>query len=126
MKSLVHRACWTVALIACAWTLPGCGHKATAPKVMAQLLENSFSNADSTVKQNVSQASAAVQNGNFPQAIITMNQLTQRQPLDQAQKQAMSLLIQQTRQAVNENPKLNSPELYKAMSDLVLRVHGEN
>jgi len=48
------------------------------------------------------------------------------QPIDEAQKQAVSVLIQQTRQAVKQNPKLNSPELYKAMSDLVVRVHGEN
>jgi hypothetical protein len=52
--------------------------------------------------------------------------VTRTQPVDEAQKQAVSVIIQQTRQAVKQNPKLNSPELYKAMSDLVTRVHGEN
>jgi len=41
-------------------------------------------------------------------------------------KKAVGTLIRQTRLAVQQNPKLNTPELYKAMSDLILRVHGEN
>jgi hypothetical protein len=55
-----------------------------------------------------------------------MERVTRSQPVDEAQKQAVSVLIQQTRLAVKQDPKLNSPELYKAMSDLVTRVHGEN
>ena len=47
-------------------------------------------------------------------------------PLDAAQKQAVDALIIQTRKAAHRDPKLNTPELYKATEDLVLRVHGEN
>jgi len=125
-NSLFPHLGWKAGLLLVVVTLAGCGGKAPSPKATAQQLENSFAKADAAVKQEVAQASTALQSGNFAQAIIVMNQLPRQQPLDEAQRQAMSRLIQQTRQAVNQNPKLNSPELYKAMSEMILRVHGEN
>jgi hypothetical protein len=55
-----------------------------------------------------------------------MDRVVQTQPVDEAQKKAVDSLISQTRQAVQQNPKLDNPELYKAISDLMVRVHGEN
>jgi outer membrane protein assembly factor BamD (BamD/ComL family) len=103
----------------------GCG-KSHSPAVAAEQLQRSYEKADAPAQQDVARASAALQTGDYAAAIITMERVTKSQPVDEAQKQAVSILIQQTRQAVKQNPKLNSPELYKAMSDLVARVHGEN
>jgi len=103
----------------------GCG-KGPSPNVAAEQLQQSYESADAPIKQEVAQARAALQSGDYAAAIITMERVTKSQPIDEAQKKAVGVLIQQTRQAVKLNPKLNSPELYKAMSDLVTRVHGEN
>jgi len=55
-----------------------------------------------------------------------MNRAIQTQLMDDAQKKAVDALIVQTRQAIKQNPKLDSPQLYQALSDLTVRVHGEN
>jgi len=111
--------------VALAIVMAGCGNH-QSPAVAAEQLRRSYEQAAAPVRQEITQASAALQAGDYAAAIITMDRVTQAHPIDEAQKQAVSRLIQQTRQAMNQNPKLNSPELYKAMSDLVLRVHGEN
>jgi len=105
--------------------MAGCG-KNQSPEVAAEQLQQTYEKADAPIKQDVAQATAALRSGDYASAIIAMDRVTRSQPVDEAQKQAVSVLIQQTRQAVKQNPKLNSPELYKAMSDLVTRVHGEN
>ena len=125
MKRLWHRASWIVAAAIVVTAFAGCG-KGQSPGLAAEQLQRSYEKADEPVKQDVAQASAALQSGDYAAAIIKMDHVTRSQPVNEAQKQAVSILIQQTRQAVKQNPRLNSPELYKAMSDLVTRVHGEN
>lgn len=125
MKTLLHLTGRVVAVTLLAACAAGCG-KSQSPEVAAGQLQQSFEKAESPIKQEVAQATAALRSGDYAAAIITMDRVTRLQPVDETQKQAVSVLIQQTRQAVKENPKLNSPELYKAMADLVLRVHGEN
>lgn len=106
--------------------LVGCGRKSQSPSATAAELQKSFEKADAATKQEVAQATTALQSGDYAQAVITLNRVTPVQVADEAQKKAMATLIQQTRQAVQRDPKLNSPELYKAMSEMVLKVHGEN
>jgi hypothetical protein len=55
-----------------------------------------------------------------------MDRAAQTTQVGAAQRKAVGNLICQTRQAVQQEPKLNTPELYKAMSDLILRAHGKN
>ena len=78
------------------------------------------------MKQEVVRAATALQTNNFVEAVHIMDRVVQAQPIDEAQKKAVDALIIQARQAVQQNPKLNTPELYKAMSELMVRVHGEN
>lgn len=122
----MNRACWITAVAIAAVAAGSCSRKIQSPKVTAEQLQKSFEKADAPVKQEVAQASAALQAGDYTRAIIAMDRAAKAQPIDEAQKKAVSTLIQQTRQAVQQNPALNNPELYKAMSDLIVRVHGEN
>jgi len=122
----MNRIAWLLALTVCAAFLGGCGRKSPSAKEAAQQLERSFASAEATVTQEVAQASAALQAGNYSQAIQSMSRVVQTRPMDQAQKQAVGALIHQTRQAIRQNPQLNTPQLYKAMSDLVERTYGEN
>jgi hypothetical protein len=55
-----------------------------------------------------------------------MDRVAQTQRMDDTQKKAVDDLITQTRQAVQRNPKLDSPQLYQAVSDLFIKVHPEN
>ncbi len=106
-------------------TLIGCGKNQSA-KDAAKQLQKSFEKANASIKQEVVQAGDALQAGDYARAMTIMNQVVQAQPIDEAQKKAVDALIIQTRQAVRQNPKLDSAELYKATSDLLVRVHGEN
>ena len=125
MIRTLNRPSWIVVAAVIITTVAGCG-KSESPQVAAEQLQQSYEKVDAPIKQDVAQATAALRSGDYAAAIITMERVTRMQPVDEAQKQAVSVIIQQTRQAVKQNPKLNSPELYKAMSDLVIRVHGEN
>jgi len=106
-------------------TVIGCGRNQSA-RAAAEQLQNSFETANATIKQEVMQAGDALQASNYARAIIIMDRVVQTQPIDEAQKKAVDALIIQTRQAIRQNPKLDSSELYKATSDLLIRVHGEN
>ena len=94
-------------------------------KATAAQLEKSFKK-DASVTADVAQASKALQNSNYTQAMLIMNHVSRGRSLDEAQKKAVDALILQTRQAIEKNPKLNDAQLYKAMSDLMVQVHGEN
>ncbi len=104
----------------------GCGGGKTSAKVAAEQLQKSFEKADASSREEVAQAASALQAGDYTQAILAMDRVAQGTQVDAAQKEAVGTLIRQTRQAVQQDPKLNTPELYKAMSDLITRVHGEN
>ncbi|MBI3852341.1 MAG: hypothetical protein HY298_18960 [Verrucomicrobia bacterium] len=125
MATLIQLSRWLLAVMVVALALGGCSKHQTA-QATAEQLQKSFEKADASLKQQVVEASTAFQASNYTQAIITMDRVVQTQPIDEAQKKAVDALIVQTRQAVQQNPKLDSPQLYKAMSDLMERVHGEN
>ena len=113
-----------MAVVLVAVTMVGCGKKSARPAT--EQLQQSFEKADAATKQDIVQANTAFQAGDYTRAIAVMDRVVQAQPIDAAQKQAVDALIIQTRQAAHQNPKLNTPELYKATEGLVLRVHGEN
>jgi hypothetical protein len=54
-----------------------------------------------------------------------MNQVVQVQAVDAGQKKAVDALVLQVRNATAKDPRLATPQLHKAMSDLILKVHGE-
>ena len=116
---------WMMAAMVVAMAMSGCSKNQTA-QATAEQLQKSFEKADASLKQQVAEAGTAFQASNYTQAILTMDQVVQTRPIDEAQKKSVDALIVQTRQAVQQNPKLDSPQLYKAMSDLMVRVHGEN
>lgn len=126
MNVFPRPAGWWAALAVATLALTGCGRSGNSANATAEQLQQSYAHADAPVKQEVSQVSAALNAGNYTAAIVTMNRVAQMQPANDAQKQAVGALLRQTRLAVQQNPKLNNPELYKATSELILRVHGEN
>ena len=123
MLIFLKRTVLIVATVVMALALAGCGQ---STKATAAQLQQSYAKATDPVREEVTQATAALQAGNYSQAISTLNRVAQAQPVDAAQKEAVGAVIQQTRKAVHDNPKLNTPELYKAMSQLITTVHGEN
>jgi len=125
MATVLQQASRVMALLIAAMAVSGCAKNQSA-QATAEQLQKSFEKADASLKQQVVEVSTAFRASNYTQAIITMNRVVQAQPIDEAQKKAVDALISQARQAVQQNPKLDSPQLYKAMSDLTERVHGEN
>ncbi len=123
VRNRIQIACLLAGAIAAAG-MTGCGRKSDRPA--AEQLQQSFEKADPTTKQEISQVSSAFQAGDYTRAITVMDRVVQMQPIDAAQKQAVDALIIQTRKASQRDPKLNTPELYKATEALMLRVHGEN
>ena len=124
MKTNFKRAGWMMALLVVAMAAFGCGKKSAKPAT--EQLQQSFEKADAAIKQEIVQANSAFQAGDYTRALTVMDRVVQTQPIDAAQKQAVDALIIQSRMAAQQNPKLNTPELYKATEALMLRVHGEN
>ncbi len=124
METLMKPAGWMMAAVIVAAAAVGCGKKSAKPAT--EQLQQSFEKADAPIKQDIVQVNTAFQAGDYTHAITVMDRVVQTQTIDAAQKQAVDALIIQTRQAVQRNPKLNTPELYKATEALMLRVHGEN
>jgi hypothetical protein len=121
----VKQTGWIIAAALVALAVVGCGKHQSA-KAAAEQLETSFEKTDASLKQEVVRAGTALQTSNYTQAILIMDRVVQVQPMDAAQKKAVDALIIQARQAAQRDPKLNTPELYKATSALMVRVHGEN
>jgi hypothetical protein len=117
---------YSAGLMAMALLAAGCAAKNTTPQVAAQQLQQSFQKAEAPIVEEVVQASTALQASNYSQAVIIMNQVAQAQPLNASQVQAVDALLIQTRKAIERNPKLDSRQLYQAMSELLVRAHGEN
>jgi Flp pilus assembly protein TadD len=115
---------WAMIVVIVAVAVAGCGKKSAKPAT--EQLQQSFDKADAATKQHIAQANTAFQAGDYTGALVVMDRVVATQPIDAAQKQAVDALILQTRQAAQRDPKLNTPELYKATEDLMLRVHGEN
>lgn len=112
-------------LVALAAVVTGCS-KEPSNKVVAQQLQTSFAGADVPVKDDVIQAAHAVQAGNYAAAVASMDRAVQKQPMSEAQRQAVAVFIGHTRKAIEQSPNLNSPQTYKALSDLTLHTFGEN
>jgi len=93
---------------------------------VAQKMQRSFLRTNASMTNEIVEASDAVRASNYIAAILVMDRVIQAQVIDDAQKKAVDTLIVQTRKAVEQNPKLNSPQLYQALSDLTVRIHGEN
>lgn len=121
----MRKAGWIMGLAVLVLAASGCNKHQSAQAVSEQL-QKSFEKADASLKQQVAEVRTAFQAGNYSQAIIILDRVVQTRQVDEAQKKAVDGLISQTRQALRQNPSLDSPELYKAMSDLLVRVHGEN
>ena len=119
-------AVWLVTVMSVAGIATGCSSKSQSAKVTAEKLQKSFEKAEPSVAQEVVQAGSAFQAGNYSQAVLIMDRVAQTQRMDDTQKKAVDDLITQTRQAVQRNPKLDSPQLYQAVSDLFTKVHPEN
>jgi len=124
MKTNSKQIAWAISVVLAGVGLAGCSKN--SDKLVTEQLNQSFEKADATVKQEVVQVNTAFQAGDYTRAISLMDQVVKNQPIDVAQKQAVNTLIIQTRQAVQQNPKLNTPELYKATEALMLSAHGEN
>ena len=117
---------WLITVLSVAGIAAGCSSKNQSAKVTAEKLQKSFEKAEPLVAQEVVQAGSAFQAGNYSQAVLIMDRVAQTQRMDDTQKKAVDDLIIQTRQAVQRNPKLDSPQLYQAVSDLFTKVHPEN
>jgi alkyl sulfatase BDS1-like metallo-beta-lactamase superfamily hydrolase len=125
MKTNLKQTGRILGLVIVAASVIGCGKKSSRPA--AEQLQKSFEKADAAIKQDIVQANTAFQSGDYTRAITVMDGVVAAHPIiDEAQKEALDALIIQARQAAQQNPKLNTPELYKATADLMLRVHGEN
>lgn len=125
MKANLNQLSGLIAATIVAVATAGCGRNPSA-KAAAEQLEKSFAKSEADLKQEVVRAGTALQTSNYAQALQIMDRVVQAKPIDEAQKQAVDALILQARRAAERDPKINSPELYKAMSELMVRVHGEN
>ena len=126
MRAFVECAGWLILAALVAAVAAGCGARSQSAKAAAEQLQKSFQKADAPTAEAVVQASTALRASNYTQAVIIMDRVVQTQPIDAAQKKAVDALLIQIKKAIEQDAKLDSPELYQAMSELLVRAHGEN
>ncbi len=113
-------------MLAIAAAVSGCAAKKPSSQITAEELQRSFLTTNTSMRNEIVQISDALQASNYVAAILIMDHVVQAQVINDTQKRTVDALIVQTRKAVEQNPRLNSPQLYQALSDLTVRVHGEN
>lgn len=126
-EMLMKKSCWRVVLLV-VMTTGGCGKK---PVNAPAQLDKGYAQAEPAIRDEVQKAKSQLLNSNYTEALLTMDRIVAAQQqegraLSPEQKQAINAVVVQSREAIIQNPKFNTPELYKAMSDLILRAHGEN
>ena len=88
-------------------------------------LLHAFAQASDGLKVQVEKADAALRATNYLDYLTTLNQmLSQQNTLSDNQKSAVKDVFGQITETVSKNPALDSPQLFKARSDLMQKLYG--
>ena len=112
---------WFV-LLAFAFCLVSC--KKAVQTDATQSLQQSFQTAEPEVKQAIATVNASLKAGDYAEATKTLAPLVTQRPLTDAQKQAVSLALQQVNQAVAANAALDTKEMYELRAKMFQAVHS--
>ena len=99
----------------------GCGNKAAAPEGG---LRQAFAQAPDAVRRQAAKADAALRATNYLECLTTLDLMLSQDTLSENQKSAVKQVFGQVSKAVNKNPTLDSPKLFKARSDLMQKLYG--
>ena len=109
-------------LVAIVVGAPGCGKKA-APDA-TQPLQQSFQTAAPEVQQVIAQVNTQLKAGQVAEATRTLAPVVTGRPLNDAQRQAVGMALQQINKAVAANPKLDTKEMYELRARMFNAVHS--
>ena len=100
----------------------GCDHNGVRQE---SRLGQAFAQAPNGVKTLAEKADAALRATNYLDCLTTLNQmLSQQNTLSDNQESAVRDVFGQICQAVSKHPNLDSPQLFKARSDLMQKLYG--
>jgi len=100
----------------------GCGKKA-APDA-TQPLQQSFQTAAPEVQQVIAQVNTQLKAGQVAEATRTLAPVVSGRPLNDAQRQAVGVALQQINKSIAANPKLDTKEMYELRARMFKAVHS--
>jgi uncharacterized caspase-like protein len=118
----MHRTLLLPVLAAITVGVPGCGRK-SAPDA-TQPLQQSFQTAAPEVQQLIAQVNTQLKAGQVAEATRTLAPVVSGRPLNDAQRQAVGVALQQINKAVAANPKLDTKEMYELRARMFNAVHS--
>jgi hypothetical protein len=104
--------------------ISGCGRNST--DAVTGSMERSFKPADPQIQQAVQQVNAELRAGNYPQAARLLAPTLEKQPLTDAQKQAVTATLKQINDAIAANPSLETAEMYQLRQRMFKSVYGQS
>ena len=124
MRSIRHILWVAPLLLVLANAQPGCAKKQT--NEAALVLNESFQKAEPAIKTEAAKAGTALRRQNYTEAVHILNALVDQGKVNPAQRKAIGQAIGHTLKIIDQHPHLDNPALYKAMSELIRKTHGEN
>jgi hypothetical protein len=110
----------TVALVVSA---TGCGKESSAA---GGGLEQGFAQADAAVREEIVKVAAAIKVQDYVAAVTLLDRMLREHKLTETEQTATRKAFGEINQAVVANPGLDSPEFFRARSELMKRLYGES
>ena len=118
----MHRTLSLAVLAAIVICTPGCGKKAASDAT--QPLQQSFQTAAPEVQQVIAQVNTHLKAGQVAEATRTLAPVVSGRPLNDAQRQAVGVALQQINKSIAANPKLDTKEMYELRARMFNAVHS--
>lgn len=124
MKTFAFVSGWLAVALTLVVTMSGCGRSGT--DAVTGSMEQSFKPAEPEVQQAVQQVNTELRAGNYPQAARLLAPALEKQPLTDAQKQAVTATLKQINDAIAVNPSLETAEMYQLRQRMFKSVYGQS
>jgi Tfp pilus assembly protein PilF len=89
-----------------------------------QPLQQSFQKAEPEVKQAIETVNTSLKARNYAEATRLLSSVVTGRPLNDAQRQAVGVALQQVSRAIAENPALDTKEMYELRAKMFRTVHS--
>ena len=89
-----------------------------------QPLQQSFQKAEPEVKKAIETVNTSLKAGNYTEATRALSSVVTDRPMTEAQKQAVGVALQQVNRAIEQNPALDTQEMYNLRAKMFQAVQS--
>jgi hypothetical protein len=122
MKTLKFSAPLSIGIAAVLLPLAGCQKE--TPADATQSLQETFAVAEPQVVQRIDAVNSSLKAGNYAEATRALETIVSGQRLNDPQKQAVGMALQQINQAIAADPNLDTKEMYELRAKMFQAVRS--